>query len=74
MKRLTSTAFLLLAALGARVDAKSLPQAISQVQRHQSSNVSHYVRGAGQKLPLAIGLESRDRHRTVRQTHAVRGK
>ena len=74
MKRLTVTAFLLLAALGARVDAGSLPQPISLVARPSSGNVSHYVRGAGQKLPLAIGVESRDRHRTVRQTHAVRSR
>jgi hypothetical protein len=74
MKRLAVTAFLLLAALGTRVDAGPLPKPISPVERHKTSNFTHYVRGAGQKLPAAIGLESRDRYRTVRQTHAVRGK
>jgi hypothetical protein len=73
-RRLAVTAFVLLAALGTRVDAGPLPKPTSFVERHQSSHVTHYVRGARQKLPVAIGLESSDRHRTVRHTHAVRGK
>ena len=74
MKRLAVIAFLLLVALGTRLDAGPLPAPMSPVARHKTSNFSHYVRGAGQKLPTAAGLESRDRHRTIRLTHAVRGK
>jgi hypothetical protein len=73
MKRLTVTAFLLLAGLGARVEAGPLPKPMSAIARHRSASVTHYVRGAGQRLPAAIGLESRDRHRDLRPTHAVRG-
>jgi hypothetical protein len=74
MKRLAVTAFLLLAGLGARVDAGSLPQPMSLVQRHKTSNVSHFVAGATQKLPGAASLVSRERDRTARLSHAVRGK
>ena len=74
MKRLTVIAFLLLAGLGSRLDAGPLPKPMSRVAGHTTANFSHYVRGAGQKLPAASGLESRDRHRTLQQSHAVRGK
>jgi hypothetical protein len=74
MKRLAVTAFLVVAGLGTVVDAGPLPAPVSPFARHKSSNFTYYVRGAGRRLPTAIGLESRDRYRAIRPTHAVRGK
>jgi hypothetical protein len=73
MKR-PAIAFLLLAALGVGVEGGDLPKPISSVQRHKSSNFTPYVRGTRQKLPVPIWVDSNDRHRGTRQTHAVRGK
>lgn len=75
MKSSTATAFLLLGALlGAPAAAGALPKAVSLVERHKSAHVSHFVRGPERKLPGAVGLDSRDRHRIPQLTHAVRAK
>jgi hypothetical protein len=74
MKRLAMAAFLLFAVLGAGVEAGPLPEPISVIQRHQTSNVTPYVRSTGHKLPDPIRMVGNDRHRGTWQTHAVRGK
>ena len=74
MKRLTVTAFLVVAALGTLVDAGPLPTPVSPVAAAQDRELHALRPGRGAKLPAAIGLESRDRYRTIRPTHAVRGK
>ena len=74
MKRLALTAFVLLAGLGTRVDAGSLPKPASSLARQKPASLTHSVRSPEQKLPPANRLESRDRHRDQRPTHAVRGK
>ena len=73
MKR-PAIACLLLAALGVGVEGGELPKPISSIQRHKSSNFTPYVRGTRQNLPEPIRVDSNDRYRTSRQSHAVRGK
>jgi hypothetical protein len=74
MTRPVTAAFVILAALGAGVEASALPEPVSAIQRSTAANTSHYVRGAGHKLPDPIRVGSNDRHRTSWQTHGVRGK
>jgi hypothetical protein len=74
MKRLAMAVSLLLVALGAQAEPAGLPKPISLVNRHKASNITHFVRGADQKLPKAAGLESRDTQREPRKSHGVREK
>lgn len=74
MKRSATVAFLLLAVIGARVEARELPQPLSALQRDRSCNFTHVVRGPQQKLPQPVRDESRGRYRPSWQTHALRGR
>jgi hypothetical protein len=69
MKRLAIAAFLLVVGLGARAHGGPLPKPASLVERHRSSNSTHYVR-ADQSLPGAASLV--ERHRSSNLTHYVR--
>lgn len=74
MKRLAMAAFLLLAVTTARVDARSLPQAKSAINRNTGSHVTPFVRGTQAKVPEPVRDASRTTHRDLHLTHAVRGK
>jgi hypothetical protein len=74
MKRPTVVAVLLFVALGAGVEARDLPTPISPVSRHKTSNFTAYVRGTRRKLPEPIHMGRKDRRRSLRLTHSVRGK
>jgi len=74
MKWVVAVIVLLFAGLGARLEAKDLPRAASLLDRARPFSQTHYVRGAGQRLPAAMSLVSREKDRPVRLTHGVRGK
>ncbi len=72
MKTLATAVVVLLFTLGAGLEARDLPKPISAVERQKTFTPTHSVRDPSQKLPGPIRLDSYDRHREVRQTHAVR--
>jgi hypothetical protein len=72
MTRLAA-AFLLLAALGAWVEAGPVPEPVSLIQRPMTTHLTHSLR-ADQKLPSPKPMGSGDRYRHTGLTHGVRGK
>jgi hypothetical protein len=74
MKRLAMAVFVLLAATSARTEAGSLPKAKSPNDQEKPTHQTHFVRGAGARLPQPLRDASRKSHRDLHQTHFVRGK
>jgi hypothetical protein len=74
MKRLAIAAFLLLAVTTAGVEARSLPQAKSVLDRNVGSHVTPFVRGPKAKVPEPVRDAGRNTHGDLHLTHAVRAK
>jgi hypothetical protein len=73
MKSLGIAAFLLLAATAVRVEAKSLPQPKSTIDRDTQTHVTPFVRGPRAKVPTPVRDSDRKTGHDLHLSHGVRG-